>query len=128
MAQCLLETFIYAAPGIIFNYLWNRIGYANSDKERVCFCLQRINLCHAPLNPKLASAKSSWQKDSGGEQVGSCAWWKLVCLPASPGRRLPPGSLSWALHSPSQLLTAFDKPQCSVQCLDIELASQIENG
>ena len=35
MAQCLLETFIYAAPGIIFNYLWNRIGCANSDKERV---------------------------------------------------------------------------------------------
>ena len=118
MAQCLLETFIYGAPGIIFNYLWNRIGCANSDKERVVSA-SNINLCHAPLNLKLASAKSSWLKDPGGEQVGSCAWWRLVCLPASPGRRLPLGSLGWALHRLCQLPTAFDKAQCFLSVLGL---------
>lgn len=58
MAQCLLGTFIYAAPGIIFNYLWDIIASANSDNEIVCFCIQHINLCHVHVSAGPLSA--SW--------------------------------------------------------------------
>lgn len=53
------------------------------------------------------------------ESRGSRAWWRLVCLPASQVGRLPPGSLSWALHSLCQLPTAFDKAQCFVSALGL---------
>lgn len=56
MAWCLLGTLIHAAPGIIFNYLWNGVVCDNSDKEIVCFRVQHINLCHVHVNLFLLSA------------------------------------------------------------------------
>lgn len=56
MAQCLVGTFIYAAPGIIFNYAWDTVACHTSDKKTVCFCIQHKNLCHVCVNPWSLSA------------------------------------------------------------------------
>lgn len=93
MAQCLLGTFVYAAPGIIFNCLWKGIACADSDKEIVCFCVQHINLCHVCVNPGLLSA--TLILTGGLWQRGRCSHslWGLVCLPVSTCTGSSPGAL-----------------------------------
>lgn len=67
MAQCLLGTLIHAAPGITFNYLWNRVACDNSDKEMVGFCIQHMNLSPVPMKPWFLSATSFSLEDPQGE-------------------------------------------------------------
>lgn len=47
---------VYAAPGITFNYLQNRIVCANTNEAIMGFYIQHIYFCHVPVTPGLPSA------------------------------------------------------------------------
>ena len=87
MAQCLLGTSIHAAPGIIFNYLWDGgVACDKPEKEAVGFCIQYMNLCHAPVDPWLLSAAPILTGGLRRRGRACIPWWGCggvggVCFP-----------------------------------------------